>query len=252
MEIRICRIGVAGWRQRDQAASQMKHGFFVTGTDTGVGKTLISSALVHYFAQSGLRVAGMKPVAAGCERVGAHLLSEDVASLRDAGNVDIPLEVINPYAFEPPLAPHIAAEAEGVRIELTIIHEAFKKAADTVDILVVEGVGGFRVPLNDQEDTADLACRLGLPIILVVGLRLGCLNHALLTAESIVARGLKLAGWVANCIDPEMEMQQENLAALGKRISAPCLGVVSYQSVADFNTVAMAFDTQEIRNLVCA
>lgn len=230
----------------------MKHGFFIAGTDTGVGKTLIASALIHHFAQAGWRAAGMKPVAAGCERVGAHLLSEDVVSLRAAGNVDIPLEVVNPYAFAPPLAPHIAAEADGVRIELNNIHEAFKKAADAVDILVVEGVGGFRVPLNDQEDTADLASRLGLPVILVVGMRLGCLNHALLTVESIAAHGLKLAGWVANCIDPAMEAQKENLSILDKRISAPCLGVVSYQPVADFKAAAMLFRTQEMRNLVCA
>jgi dethiobiotin synthetase len=230
----------------------MKHGFFVTGTDTGVGKTLISSALVHHFAQSGWRAAGMKPVAAGCEYAGAHLLSEDVVSLRAASNVDIPLEVINPYAFAPPLAPHIAAEAAGMRIELNIVQDAFKKAAEAVDILVVEGVGGFRVPLNEREDTADLANRLGLPVILVVGVRLGCLNHALLTVESIAAHGLKLAGWVANCIDPTMEAQKENLSTLLAKIPAPCLGVVSYQSEADFRTSAMLLNTQEMLNLVCA
>lgn len=230
----------------------MKHGFFITGTDTGVGKTLVSSALVHHFAQSGWRAAGMKPVAAGCERMGADLLSEDVVSLRAASNVDLAPEVINPYAFEPPLAPHIAAEAEGVRIELNIVHDAFKKAADAVDILVVEGVGGFRVPLNDQEDTADLASRLGLPVILVVGMRLGCLSHALLTAESIAAHGLKLAGWVANCIDPAMAAQKENLSTLLERIPAPCLGIVPYQSRADCKTTATALYAAELLNLVCA
>lgn len=230
----------------------MKHGFFVTGTDTGVGKTLVSSALVHHFAQSGWRAAGMKPVAAGCERMGADLLSEDVVSLRAASNVDLAPEVINPYAFEPPLAPHIAAAAEGVRIELNIVHDAFKKAADAVDILVVEGVGGFRVPLNDQEDTADLASRLGLPVILVVGMRLGCLSHALLTVESIAAHGLKLAGWVANCIDPAMAAQKENLSTLLERIPAPCLGIVPYQSRADCKTTATALYAAELLNLVCA
>jgi dethiobiotin synthetase len=230
----------------------MKHGFFVTGTDTGVGKTLVASALVYHFAQSGLRSVGMKPVAAGCEHANGGLVSEDVALLQAAGNVGLSPEVINPYAFEPALAPHIAAEMAGTRIELKVIEDAFKKAAATADIIVVEGVGGFRVPLNDTEDTADLAVRLGLPMILVVGMRLGCLNHALLTVESIAARGLNLAGWMANCIDPHMAAQKENLAALSKRITAPCLGVVSYQAAASYKTTATFLNPAELRNLVCA
>lgn len=207
----------------------MKHGFFITGTDTGVGKTLISSALVHHYALKGLRSAGMKPVAAGCEFKDGRWLSEDVAMLCAASNVVLPHTVVNPYAFEPPVAPHIAAQAARVAIEMPVILEAFEMAKAEVDTLIVEGVGGFRVPLNDHEDTADLAVNLGLPVILVVGMRLGCLSHALLTAESIQSRGLKLAGWIANEIDPGMVEFKENLAALQKRISAPCLGVVSYK-----------------------
>ncbi len=230
----------------------MKHGFFVTGTDTGVGKTLISSALVYHFAQRVLRSAGMKPVAAGCELSSNGLMSEDVLQLRTASNVELPLNVVNPYAFEPPLAPHIAAEMAGMRIELDFIQDAFKKAAQAVDILIVEGVGGFRVPLNEAEDTADLAGKLGLPVILVVGMRLGCLNHALLTAESIAARGLKLAGWVANDIDSGMGAKKENLESLQKLITAPCLGVVSFQQHPDYRMTASMLNAAELDDLVCA
>jgi dethiobiotin synthetase len=229
----------------------MKHGFFVTGTDTGVGKTLISSALVHHFALDGYRSVGLKPVAAGCEWKDGRLLSDDVAQLRAASNVALPLEVINPYAFEPPLAPHIAAEMAGQRIEMQAILKAFQQAT-VADAVVVEGVGGFRVPLNESEDTADLAAQLDLPVILVVGMRLGCLSHALLTVESIGARGLKLAGWVANTIDPQMSALQENLQSLEKRISAPCLGVVSYEAQPDHFRVEAMLRQQGLGNIVCA
>jgi dethiobiotin synthetase len=229
----------------------MKHGFFVTGTDTGVGKTLISSALVHHFALEGYRSVGLKPVAAGCEWKDGRLLSDDVAQLRAASNVALPLEIINPYAFEPPLAPHVAADMAGQRIEMQPILEAFYQAAAAADIVVVEGVGGFRVPLNDSEDTADLAARLALPVILVVGMRLGCLSHALLTAECIFARGQKLAGWIANTIDPQMSAFQENLQSLEKRIPAPCLGVVSYEEQPDFSRAESMLRREGIGNIVC-
>ena len=198
----------------------MKHGFFITGTDTGVGKTLVSAALVRTFAQQGWRSAGLKPVAAGCEMQAGQLLSDDVAQLRDASNDALPLEVVNPYAFEPPLAPHIAAEMAGTHINMQIILQSFKKAAEAADILIVEGVGGFHVPLSADKDTADLAQILDLPVILVVGLRLGCLSHALLTVEAIAARGLRLCGWVANSIDPHMVARQENLQALHVEVVA--------------------------------
>ena len=230
----------------------MKHGYFVTGTDTGVGKTLISSALVHHFAISGYSAVGLKPVAAGCEWKEGRLLSEDVAQLRAASNVVLPLEVTNPYAFEPPLAPHVAADMAGQCIEMPPILQAFAQAADVADVVVVEGVGGFRVPLNEHEDTADLAAKLGLPVILVVGMRLGCLSHALLTVECIQARGLNLAGWIANTIDPQMSAFKENLQSLEKRIPAPCLGVVSYQPRPDFVTVESVLRQQKLGDIVCA
>lgn len=220
----------------------MKHGFFVTGTDTGVGKTLISAALVHLGAQLGYASAGLKPVASGCDHVGGRLLSEDVALLQAASSVQLPPELVNPYAFAPALAPHIAAAQAGRPIELPVIAAAVKQAQARADFLVVEGVGGFRVPLGPDLDTADLAQLLGLPLVLVVGLRLGCINHALLTAEAIAARGLTLAGWVANGIDPQMAAQQENLHALRERLLAPCLGVVPHQARPDFRAAAAALD----------
>lgn len=202
---------------------------FVTGTDTGVGKTLVSCALLQAFAARGLRVAGMKPVAAGCKMEGKSLVSEDAEMLLAAGNTLTPLEQVNPYAFQPPLAPHIAAAMAGTEIALPPIIAAFEKLQAQADLVVVEGVGGFRVPLNDREDTADLAQLLGLPVVLVVGMRLGCLNHALLTAEAILQRGLTLEGWVANCINPQMAAFEDNLDALKIRLPAACLGVVAYQ-----------------------
>lgn len=197
-------------------------GVFVTGTDTGVGKTRVSVALIHALRARGLKVAGMKPVAAGHD---PGELNEDVAALMQAANVESELRDVNPYAFEPPIAPHIAAAQVGVRIEPGLIAEAYARLAARADVVVVEGAGGFRVPLNDHEDTADLAAALGLPVLLVVGLRLGCINHAVLSAESIQARGLAWAGWVGNHIDPAMEAQAENILALRQRLPRPCLGI---------------------------
>ncbi|MBU1265876.1 MAG: dethiobiotin synthase [Thiobacillus sp.] len=197
-------------------------GLFVTGTDTGVGKTRVAVALIHALRAQGLRVAAMKPVAAG------HApgeLNEDVAALMLATNAAVDLRDVNPYAFAAPVAPHIGAQLAGVRIELDVIAAAYLRLAATADVVVVEGAGGWRVPLNERDDMADLAQRLGLPVILVVGLRLGCLNHALLTAESIAHRQLPWAGWVGNHVDPAMACQAENVAALHARLPGPCLGV---------------------------
>jgi dethiobiotin synthetase len=216
----------------------MKSGYFITGTDTGVGKTLIASALVYKFAQSGLKSVGMKPVAAECELVGGQLISEDVTKLIAASNLTAPLAQINPYAFAPAIAPHIAAKQAGVEIELTTIQKAYQALAESADVVIVEGAGGFCVPLGDNFNTADLVALLNIPIILVVGMRLGCLNHTLLTVEAIEARGLKLAGWVANTIDPTMVMFDENFLSLKEWIKAPCLGVMPWQMDANFERVA--------------
>lgn len=200
-------------------------GVFVTGTDTGVGKTRVSVALIHALRARGLEVAGMKPVAAGHD---PGELNEDVAALMQAANVEGDLRDVNAYAFEPAIAPHIAAAQVGARIELGVVADAYARLAARADVVVVEGAGGFRVPLNDREDTADLAAALGLPVVLVVGLRLGCISHALLTAEAIRARGLVWAGWVGNHIDPAMEAQAENIAALRQRLPQPCLGIQAW------------------------
>jgi dethiobiotin synthetase len=216
----------------------MTAGYFITGTDTGVGKTLITSALVGKFASHGLKAVGMKPIAAGCSLVDGQLLSEDVTQLIAASNVSAPLEQINPYAFEPAIAPHIAAVQAKVEIELGTVMQAYAALANISDVVVVEGVGGFCVPLGDHLDTADLAQALDLPVILVVGMRLGCLSHALLTVAAIRSRGLKLRGWVANTVDPGMDMLEENLQSLVQRIDAPCIGVVPWQEKADFDAAA--------------
>ena len=205
-----------------------KRAYFVTGTDTGVGKTLVASALVHRFAQYGMRSVGMKPIAAGCSVKNGRLLSEDVEQLLAASNVDAPLELVNPYALVPAIAPHIAAQQTGVALDLSIMVAAYQRLADMAEAVVVEGVGGFRVPLDDSLDTADLAQALALPIVMVVGMRLGCLSHALLTAESIERCGLHLAGWVANRIDAEMPVYEENLQTLHQWLDAPCLGILPW------------------------
>jgi dethiobiotin synthetase len=217
----------------------MKQAYFVTGTDTGIGKTTVSCLLLRAYAAQGLKAVGMKPVASGCQRVGGALVSEDVTNLQAASNVDAPLSLINPYAFEPPLAPHIAAAQAGADIQLAVIGDAFKQLQECADVVVVEGVGGFRVPLNAHEDTADLAIMLGLPVVLVVGLRLGCINHALLTYDALVHSGLSVAGWVANQVDADMAALEANIEALDKRLAAPCLGRVPFGSSMDWKNLRL-------------
>ena len=221
--------------------------YFVTGTDTGVGKTLISCALLHAFAARGLRVAGMKPVAAGCDADG---LNEDVKQLRAAGNILASLGQINPYSFFHPIAPHIAARNAGVSINLGRILESYIELASQADVVIVEGAGGFQVPLNETQDSADLTVALGLPVILVVGMRLGCLNHALLTARAIDDCGLTCAGWVANILDPGMAVLDENIQALQQRIKAPLLGVVKHQTAPDAHAIASQLDINLLTDCV--
>ncbi len=203
----------------------MTQAWFVTGTDTEIGKTFVSCALLHAARARGLTAVGMKPVAAGVDGNGRN---EDVEALCAASSIQLAREAINPYLFQPPIAPHIAAAEAGVVIEGKIIRNCFETLAEAADVVIVEGVGGFRVPLGPGFDAADLAVELALPVILVVGMRLGCINHALLTAEAIERRGLTLAGWVANQIQPDMARLEENIAALGERIAAPLLGRVPY------------------------
>lgn len=209
------------------------NGIFVTGTDTGIGKTRISAALVAVLGKCGMRAAGLKPIAAGTQLIDGECINEDVHALRAAASMPLSAAEICPYQFAAACAPHIAAALEGRRIERAVVIDAVAAVARRADRIVVEGVGGFRVPLGDATgqggawDSADLAAELGLPVLLVVGLRLGCINHALLSAEAIRARGLHLCGWVANTVDPEMPRIAENLDALAQGLgNAPCLGLV--------------------------
>jgi dethiobiotin synthetase len=198
---------------------------FVTGTDTGVGKTLVACALLRRLAASGLEAIGMKPVAAGCAD---GRINGDVELLLAAGTVRADRALVNPYALKEAVAPHIAAARESVTIDLDHIRGCFERLRAEAGAVVVEGVGGFRVPLNESQDSGDLAKLLGLPVVLVVGMRLGCLNHALLTQEAVRSRGLRLAGWVANRIDPRMERCEENVDFLRRALAAPLLGEVPF------------------------
>ena len=222
------------------------NGFFITGTDTGVGKTLIACALLHALARTGLSVVGMKPVAAGAVHSAEGLINDDVAQLRAASSVKAELALVNPYCFEPAIAPHIAAAQAGVTIDCARIAQAHARLAAMADVVVVEGAGGFCVPLNSSENAADLAYYFGLPVILVVGVRLGCMNHALLTAQAIRARGLKLAGWIANRIDPAMPVAEENVTALAERLAAPLLGEIEFTVTPDPQHLAALLDLSNL------
>lgn len=213
-------------------------GFFITGTDTAVGKTLVACAMLKAYGNRGLRAIGMKPVAAGAAEQDGRLVNDDVMALKAASNVAAADDLVNPYCFAPAIAPHIAAAEAGVTIELERIRSAYLELAKGADRVIVEGVGGFRVPLGLRTDTVQLAAALGLPVVLVVGMRLGCLNHALLTAEAVRASGLALAGWVANHVDPSMSRAAENVAALEERLTAPLIARVAYSEKADASRVA--------------
>ena len=201
-------------------------GYFITGTDTGVGKTTVTLGLMLALQQQGHRVAAMKPVAAGCEETPAGLRNEDALRLQQASSVVLDYDLVNPCAFAPPIAPHIGASTAGETIDIDNLINKYKEISRQAECVLVEGAGGWLVPLNAQQTLADLARALGLKVILVVGLRLGCLNHALLTAESIQAHGCGLAGWVANRLPGEMAAVNSNIEALKARLACPYLGCV--------------------------
>lgn len=201
---------------------------YVTGTDTGIGKTLASASLLHALRARGLRAAGMKPVASGCERIDGAWRNADALALQRAGEPGIAYADINPFALEHPLAPELAARDAGIEVTLEPILAAHARLAARVDALVVEGVGGWAAPLSASLMQADLVRALRLPVVLVVGLRLGCLNHALLSARAIAADGLHLAGWIGSHVDPAMARVEDNLALLRARLPAPCWGVLPH------------------------
>jgi len=206
----------------------MEKGIFITGTDTGCGKTAVTLGLMQSLQASGQTVLGMKPVASGALQTPAGLRNEDALLIQRQCSREIPYEWVNPFAYEPPIAPHLAAEAAHRPIGIEAIVEGFTRLSAIADKVVVEGVGGWSVPLNDTDTVADLACQLKLPVILVVGMRLGCINHALLSEASIRQRGARLIGWVANQVEPEMAMYEGNLNTLRKRLSVPCLGEIPW------------------------
>ena len=227
------------------------NGVFVTGTDTDCGKTELALALMEALQQRGLAVLGMKPVAAGCERTSEGMRNQDAWRLQNQGRREVAYELVNTYAFEPPIAPHIAARQAGVEIELSVIRAGAERLAAKSDFLVVEGAGGWRVPLGPSLSACDLPLALDLPVILVSGIRLGCINHSLLTVESIRAAGARFAGWIANQIDPNMLVRDENLATLGALIDAPCLGVVPWMATPDPRQIAKHLDLEPLLQ-VCA
>ncbi|UYK80209.1 dethiobiotin synthase [Xanthomonas sacchari] len=203
--------------------------FYVTGTDTGIGKTIASTALLHALRARGQRAVGMKPVASGCTREADGWRNEDALALQEASTPRPRYDDLNPYALPLPLAPELAAADAGVQLELAPIAAAFERLRAQADVVVVEGVGGWAAPLSATLDQADLARALRLPVVLVVGLRLGCLNHARLSAAAIAADGLQCIGWIGNEIDPAMERIDDNMAMLRARLPMPCWGRLPYR-----------------------
>lgn len=202
----------------------MSKGYFVTGTDTGIGKTRTALALMAALQQSGKTVCGMKPVSAGCEETESGLRNDDAVKLIEQSSLKLPYDIVNPYAWQPAIAPHIAAMENGNEMSLAPIHECYQRIASQCDVVVVEGAGGWLVPLNVSQTMAAIAVDLKLDVILVVGIRLGCLNHALLTVENILRRGCPLAGWVANVLSESTEVTEHNIEYLKEKIDAPLLG----------------------------
>ena len=216
-------------------------GLFVTGTDTGIGKTCVTAGLAYLAAQAGFKTAAIKSLAAGQDWVDGAWVNEDVNLLCQASNMDLSEAEVGPLQLRTACAPHIAARLEGVAISRDALLASIRKVGERAEVCLVEGVGGFRVPLTADWDTADLAVDLQLPVVLVVGLRLGCINHALLTAEAVRARGLHIAGWVANTVDPDMPYLADNLAALAdprQGLLAPCWGHLPRLPIPSFAAVA--------------
>ena len=207
----------------------MKQAFFITGTDTGVGKTHVACKLIQQYVAQGYKVIGMKPVAAGSDFINGEWVNDDVLKLEAASNVKAPRELVNPYSFKEAVAPHIAAEIAGVEIKIEVIQQAFEQLKKMTDIVIVEGAGGFLVPLNNQQSMADLPAVLDVPVILVVGMKLGCINHSLLTVEAIKARGLTLHGWVANQIEPDMAFYNKNMSTIAQKLHLNSMFLSNYQ-----------------------
>lgn len=220
----------------------MNKGIFIAGTDTDVGKTYVSLAIIERLKLDGARVGVMKPISAGCEETVDGLRNQDACLLQQHSNVDLSYDDINPYAFAPPIAPHIAAAETQTEIKLDTLEQHYQIISAASDVVLVEGAGGWKVPIDQTQSMADIAIRFKLPVILVVGMRLGCINHALLSAESIARDGCELLGWVANHVDPHMIYADENVAALQARLNAPLLARLPYQANASPASLAKSFN----------
>lgn len=207
-------------------------GIFITGTDTEIGKTRVACALLNTLSRQKINAVAMKPVASGAEFVespdSSALQNEDASDLMAASSIKLPYELVNPYVFQTPASPHIAAELDGRRIDVDTIVSSYKKIESQSEFVIVEGVGGWLAPLNEIQSVADMASALQLPVVLVVGMRLGCLNHALLTAQHIQQSGLQLSGWIANCMDENFSYLEENISMLVNKINAPLIARLDF------------------------
>ncbi len=224
----------------------MARGWFVTGTDTEIGKTWVCCALLHALRAAGLQAQGLKPVASGCRRERGRLLNDDALALQAASAVALPYEAVNPCALEEPVSPHLAAAAQGLRIDVAALAAHCRRLGARADATLVEGVGGWYAPLTEAETVTHLARAIGWPVILVVGIRLGCLNHALLSARAIAADGLPLAGWVANHVDPHCRRAQENVRTLQRHLPAPLLGQLPHAPAAEPEQLATHLDAKRL------
>ncbi len=227
-----------------------KKAFFITGTDTNVGKTLIAAGLLVAAKNKGLTTAALKPVAAGCEKTEEGLRNADALLLQSVITEPLIYDQINPYALEVAIAPHIAAQQEKRSLSVDRLSGICRGVLSAANFTLVEGAGGWRVPINSRETLADLAKNLDLPVILVVGIRLGCINHALLSFEAIVRDGVAVAGWVANCVDADMPALQENIESLRARLPVPCLAVVPFLADQSPDVVATYFDDAVLQHLI--
>ncbi len=230
--------------------SAAKKAFFITGTDTNVGKTLIAAGLLVAAKNKGLTTAALKPVAAGCEKTSEGLRNADALLLQSVITESLVYDQINPYALEAAIAPHIAAQQEKRSLSVDRLAGICRGVLSAANFTLVEGAGGWRVPINPRETLADLAKNLDLPVILVVGIRLGCINHALLSFEAIVRDGAAVAGWVANCVDADMPVLQENIESLRTRLPVPCLAVVPFLEDQSPDVVATYFDDVVLQHLI--
>ena len=226
------------------------HTYFITGTDTDIGKTAITCSLIAKLIEEGFRVGGMKPVAAGCHMEDGFMISDDVKKIIEVSNVDLNINEINPYQFEPPIAPHISFKKYKEEIDMHLIQKHLCSFENKIDYLFIEGVGGYAVPLTENFSTADFIAALDVPVILVVGMKLGCINHALLTVESILNKKQKLSGWVANRINMHMLAYEENVSFLKEKIKAPCLGEVPYLKDFDPFTASKFIDITKLNDKV--